>query len=98
MGATRKSLQPLADTIEQNEATRPPMGPVLNNQPPGKYERLRRQGPSTAVLSFRVPIAERDRLEELFARHGLTLATGLKQAVYGYLEMKESPDTKGRHW
>lgn len=39
---------------------------------------------TTETLSLRVPIGERTRLRLLFARHGLTLAEGLKKALYEF--------------
>ena len=39
---------------------------------------------TTETISFRVPRGEKLRLRNLFARKGLTLAQGIKHAVYAY--------------
>ena len=45
---------------------------------------------ATETLSFRVPNGERTRMRLLFSRHGMTLAEGLKTAVYEYLKTLEA--------
>jgi hypothetical protein len=44
---------------------------------------------TTETISFRVPTGERDRLRLSFSRQGLTLAEGLKKAVYEYVAKLE---------
>jgi hypothetical protein len=44
---------------------------------------------ATETMSFRVPTGERNRIRLAFARHGMTLADGLKTAVYEYLKSLE---------
>jgi hypothetical protein len=41
---------------------------------------------TTETVSFRVPRGERARLRLLFQRRGMSLANGLKAALYEYLE------------
>lgn len=38
----------------------------------------------TEIVSFRVPIGEKERLRQLFGRQGKTLTTAVKEAVYEY--------------
>ena len=45
---------------------------------------------ATETLSFRVPTGERSRIRLAFSRHGMTLAEGLKAAVYEYLKSIEA--------
>lgn len=55
-----------------------------------KLNRLASLPKTTETLSLRVPIGEKERIRSVFARHGLTLANGLKAAVYAYLEQLEA--------
>ncbi len=45
---------------------------------------------TTETLSFRVPKGEKARLRLMFARHGMTLAEGLKKATYQLAEQLET--------
>ncbi len=47
---------------------------------------------TTEVISFRVPKGETNRLKIHFARQGLTLAEGIKKAVYEAVKRQEGQD------
>lgn len=49
-----------------------------------KLDKLKGLQSTTETLSCRVPKGEKERLRLLFARQGLTLAQGVKKAVYEY--------------
>lgn len=41
---------------------------------------------TTCTVGFRIPVAERSRLRVIFQRRGMTLAAGLKAAVYAWIK------------
>jgi|ETNmetMinimDraft_25_1059894.scaffolds.fasta_scaffold465542_2 hypothetical protein len=49
------------------------------------FERLNALPKTTVALSFRLPLRDRDRLREHFARDGLSLAQGLKMITVRYM-------------
>jgi len=44
---------------------------------------------TTETVAFRIPTGERNRIRLLFARHGMTMAEGIKKALYEYLKVLE---------
>ena len=76
---SKKELGAALDDIMSAPASTAPVG-----RKEAERERLRRLPKTTTTVSFRVPKGERVRLEKVFAEHGLTLAEGVRRAVYEY--------------
>lgn len=55
-----------------------------------RINRLKALPKTTETLSCRVPSNEKIRIRLAFERKGLTLAEGVKKAVYAYLEQLEA--------
>jgi len=47
-------------------------------------ERMRRLPKTTESVSFRIPKGERKRIERVFAESGMSMAEGVRRAVYEY--------------
>lgn len=78
---SKKELGAALDDIMSSPASAAPVG-----RKEAERDRLRRLPKTTTTISFRVPKGERVRLERVFAEQGLTLAEGVRRAVYEHVK------------
>ena len=81
---SKKELGAALDDIMGSSPSAVPVG-----RKEAERERLRRLPKTTVTVSFRVPKSERSRLERVFSEAGLTMAEGLRRAVYEYVRKLE---------
>jgi len=78
---SKKELGAALDDIMSSPSPSAPVG-----RKEAEKERLRRLPKTSEAVTFRVPRGEKKRLERFFSEKGLSLAAGLRRAVYEFLE------------
>jgi hypothetical protein len=76
---SKKELGAALDDIMSAPTPTAPMG-----RKEAEKERLRRLPKKTVPVTFRIPKTEVARLERVFSEEGLTMAAGVRRAVYEY--------------